>query len=42
MGMKPGREMGALLHGLLEAVIEDPSLNTKEKLASIAQKRLNA
>ena len=41
MGMKPGREMGALLHGLLEAVIEDPSLNTKEKLASIAQKRLN-
>ena len=41
MGMKPGREMGALLKELLQAVLEDPSLNTKEKLTSIARKRLN-
>ncbi|MBQ7600553.1 MAG: CCA tRNA nucleotidyltransferase [Lachnospiraceae bacterium] len=40
MGMKPGREMGALLHELLEAVIEDPKLNTKEKLKEIAEGRL--
>ncbi len=40
MGMKPGREMGALLHELLEAVIEDPKLNTKEKLKKIAEGRL--
>ena len=42
MGMKPGREMGRLLRSLLQNVIEDPSLNTKEKLSSIARKRLNA
>ena len=40
MGMKPGREMGALLHELLEAVIEEPKLNTKEKLKKIAGGRL--
>lgn len=31
-GMKPGREMGVLLNRLLELVIEDPALNTKEAL----------
>ncbi len=41
-GMKPGREMGALLRELLQAVIDDPSLNTREQLLNIALKRLNA
>ena len=41
-GMKPGREMGALLRDLLQAVIDDPSLNTREQLMNIARKRLKA
>lgn len=37
-GMKPGREMGAALQELLERVLDDPSLNTKEKLIEISKK----
>ena len=33
-GMKPGKELGAALQRLLEIVLEDPSLNTKEYLLS--------
>ncbi len=33
-GMKPGKELGETLHRLLELVLEDPSLNTKEYLLS--------
>lgn len=32
MGMKPGREIGAVLERMLQDVIEDPSHNTKEYL----------
>lgn len=32
LGMKPGPRMGWILHALLEEVLEDPSLNTIEKL----------
>ena len=32
MGMKPGREMGWILHALLEEVLDDPALNTLEYL----------
>lgn len=32
MGMKPGKEIGVILGQLLEAVLEEPELNTKEKL----------
>ncbi len=32
LGIKPGPEIGAILERLLAAVIDDPSLNTKEKL----------
>ena len=35
-GVKPGRKLGALLHELLEAVIEDPGLNEKERLIRMA------
>ncbi len=34
-GLKPGRAMGTILNELLEAVIEDPKLNQKEKLIEI-------
>lgn len=37
-GFKPGKEMGLILNSLLEAVIEDPSLNDKEVLLDIASK----
>ena len=32
MGMKPGKELGATLQALLELVLENPELNTKEQL----------
>ena len=38
LGMAPDRSMGFILENLLEAVIEDPELNTKEKLLEIALK----
>ena len=34
-GMKPGKEIGFVLNELLERVIENPELNTKEKLLEI-------
>jgi len=34
-GMKPGKELGFVLNELLEMVIENPELNTKEKLLEI-------
>ena len=37
-GRKPGREIGIVLQELLEKVLEDPSLNTPEKLLEISQK----
>ena len=35
-GMKPGKKMGNVLHRLLDAVLENPELNEKEKLLSMA------
>lgn len=35
-GMKPGKEMGEVLHKLLEQVLEDPDLNEKETLLKLA------
>ena len=32
LGMKPGKEIGGVLKQLLDMVLEDPRLNTKEKL----------
>lgn len=31
-GMKPGKEIGETLKGLLELVLDEPELNTKERL----------
>jgi tRNA nucleotidyltransferase (CCA-adding enzyme) len=35
-GMKPGRELGNILNQLLEAVLEEPQLNEKESLITLA------
>jgi putative nucleotidyltransferase with HDIG domain len=38
LGMPPGKRLGIILGQLLEAVVEDPELNTRERLLSIAEK----
>lgn len=38
LGMKPGPELGELLHRLLEQVLDDPEKNTKEKLSAQVRK----
>ena len=37
LGMHPGPAIGRVLAALLEAVIEDPALNTREKLLAVAR-----
>jgi len=37
-GMKPGKEIGEILNKLLEMVIENPELNSKEKLLELKDK----
>ncbi|MCI5492672.1 MAG: CCA tRNA nucleotidyltransferase [Lachnospiraceae bacterium] len=39
-GMKPGPEIGRVLQKLLELVLDDPSMNTKEKLIGYTLKNL--
>ena len=36
-GMEPGKEIGVCLNELLQAVIEEPEMNVKEKLLAIAK-----
>ena len=38
LGLRPGPTIGVLLRFLLEAVIDDPSLNTPEKLVEMAER----
>jgi putative nucleotidyltransferase with HDIG domain len=38
LGVKPGPRFGVILNELLEAVLDDPELNAKEKLLEIAEK----
>ncbi len=40
IGMRPGKELGEALQGLLELVLEEPAYNTKEKLLKEAEKYL--
>lgn len=42
MGMKPGKEMGEMLHNLLEMVLDEPSKNDADYLRKVVQERLNA
>ena len=37
LGIPPGPAIGAVLAGLLEAVLEDPSLNTRDRLLALAR-----
>ncbi len=37
LGISPGREVGSILGALLEKVLDDPSLNEKEKLIALAR-----
>ena len=39
-GMKPGKELGEILNALLEQVLDDPALNTREYLLWEVAKRL--
>lgn len=40
LGMEPGRQMGNILNELLELVIDDPELNTSEKLCNYVKEKL--
>ena len=40
IGVKPGPEMGKVLRSLLDMVLEDPLINTKEKLLEAAKNML--
>ena len=42
LGMKPGPELGKILEALLELVLHDPSLNTRESLLRAAREILGA
>jgi tRNA nucleotidyltransferase (CCA-adding enzyme) len=39
LGLAPGKTIGIILNELLETVLEDPDLNTKEKLTEIAGRK---
>lgn len=39
LGMQPGPEIGAILDRLVEAVLDDPSLNRREMLLDLARQR---
>jgi tRNA nucleotidyltransferase (CCA-adding enzyme) len=40
LGFKPGPELGRILHELLDRVVEEPGLNTREQLLARAKERL--
>jgi tRNA nucleotidyltransferase (CCA-adding enzyme) len=42
LGMKPGPEIGRVLHDLLHDVVEDPSRNTKDELLRRARAKVSA
>jgi len=37
LGIPPGPPIGRLLAGLMEAVLEDPGLNSRERLLELAR-----
>jgi tRNA nucleotidyltransferase (CCA-adding enzyme) len=40
LGFRPGPQVGRILHDLLDAVVDEPALNTRETLLASAQERL--
>ncbi|MCB9571043.1 MAG: hypothetical protein H6709_03035 [Kofleriaceae bacterium] len=39
LGLAPGREVGQLLAGLLDEVLDDPAVNTRDRLLDAARRR---
>lgn len=39
-GMKPGKDLGVMLQYLLEQVLEEPELNSKDRLLAIAKEKI--
>jgi len=40
LGFKPGPQLGRILHDLLDAVVDEPALNTRDQLLAQAKERL--
>jgi len=40
LGLAPGPDLGRLIDALLEAVLDDPALNTRRRLLALARKLL--
>lgn len=40
LGMPPGKEMGTILHELLELVLDEPKRNTREELLQISREKI--
>ena len=40
LGFQPGPQLGRILHDLLDAVVDEPALNTRDQLLERARKRL--
>ena len=40
LGFKPGPQLGRILHDLLDAVVDEPALNTRDQLLARAKERL--
>ena len=40
LGFRPGPQLGRILHELLDAVVEEPTLNTRDQLVARAKERL--
>ena len=37
-GIQPGKKLGLILNELFQAVLDDPSMNDREKLLAVAEK----
>ena len=40
LGVRPGPQLGRILHELLDAVVDEPALNTRDRLLACAKERL--
>ena len=40
LGVRPGPQLGRILHDLLDAVVDEPELNTRDQLLTRVRKRL--
>jgi hypothetical protein len=40
LGFRAGPQLGQILHDLLDAVVDEPALNTRDQLLALAKERL--